>query len=64
LRPKNIFICVAKKIANEMIFLLQPCKIKNEIADLHEPDAMNPKKIGGDSHGSKKEKRQEEVTIQ
>jgi len=57
LRPKNTFIFRTKKIASEMIFLLQPCKTKDEIADLHESDAMNPKKIGGDSHGSKKEKR-------
>jgi hypothetical protein len=32
------------------------------IADLHEPDARIQKPNGGDSRGSKKEKRQEEVT--
>jgi len=48
---------LAKKIASEMIFLLQPCKIKNESADLHEPKCKEHKKPnGGDSRGSKKEK--------
>jgi len=41
---KNIFrpLC-EKKIASESIFLLQPCQTKNEIADLHEPDAKKAK---------------------
>jgi len=55
--PKNIFVCVAKKIASDRIFLLQPCKIKTKSLVCMNPMQRKQKPNGGDSHGSKKEKR-------